>query len=399
MNHHFAPYLLLTLVSLSGCGESDSPPASGEEPATCSAFDFSAFDAGVSDFLRERGAIGASSVVVHEDCGLVHSQGYGKYAADRVYLVGSASKVLSAGILMRLADQGLLDVDAPIGEYLPAAELNGKSALTVAQLLSNSSGLVGLLDNPAYRPYRCQYQDGGTLAECAGDIYTANDAADRTPPDTAFRYGGAQWQLAGGIAEAASGKSWADLVQETYVEPCDVPSIGYTNHFARAAQSGGVGGAFEYPAFFQGDPASLPLSDNPNIEGGLYTSALDYGKLLHMQLRRGECPRGRVLSAPAVARMQVDRILEAYGGSTSGQTGRTAGGDAGALAGYGLGWWIDRQNPGVFADPGLYGAFPWLDLPRKYGALIALEADGTLGAELWIRVKPLLDEVFDAVPN
>ena len=97
--------------------------------------------------------------------------------------------------------------------------------------------------------------------------------------------------------------------------------------------------------------------------------------------------------------MQVDRILETYGGSTSGQTGRTAGGRGGAgggLEGYGMGWWVDRAHPGIFADPGLYGAFPWIDVPRGYGAMVAIEADGDVGAELWAGVKPVLDQAFDA---
>jgi hypothetical protein len=71
--------------------------------------------------------------------------------------------------------------------------------------------------------------------------------------------------------------------------------------------------------------------------------------------------------------------------------------DAGgaAFAGYGLGWWIDRAAPGVVADPGLYGAFPWLDIERGYGALVAIEADGDVGAALFATAKPILDRVFD----
>jgi hypothetical protein len=64
-----------------------------------------------------------------------------------------------------------------------------------------------------------------------------------------------------------------------------------------------------------------------------------------------------------------------------------------------MGWWIDRVNKGVFADPGAYGAFPWLDLPRDYGAFLALEASSVQGAQLWVAVKPELDAVFDGVKH
>lgn len=384
-------------VAASGCGSTDS-----QSQSAAAKFDFSKYDAAVSKFLEDHGLKGASGVVVHKDLGLVHSMGYGDYEADRLYLVASSSKMVSVGVLMRLADQGVLDVDAPIGNYLSAWGPNGKPELEVAQLVSNSSGLVSLTDNPIYGPYLCQYVDSGTLADCAKAIYTADDAADRKPPDTSFHYGGGPWQLAGGIAEVVGAKSWADLVKETYVDACDVPSLGYTNQFSKAAGSGsgGVAAALSYPQFFQADKANLSPTQNPSIEGGLYTTAQDYGKILLMHLRGGECDGARVLSAKAVARMQEDRILEKYNGSTSSLAGAPVPVDGGAaplaLEGYGMGWWIDRGHEGVFADPGAYGAFPWLDLPRNYAAFLVLESDAGVGAQLWASVKPILDDVFDS---
>jgi hypothetical protein len=112
------------------------------------------------------------------------------------------------------------------------------------------------------------------------------------------------------------------------------------------------------------------------------------------------CDENQVLSADSVARMRKDRILEAYGGTTTGVAGSPSaamGSGTGALAGYGLGWWIDRVNDGVFADPGAYGAFPWLDLSRGYGAFLVLESDTGVGVQLWVAAKPALDEVFDSV--
>ncbi len=347
--------------------------------------DFSAFDQEIEAFLDDQGLEGASAAVVHQDYGVVYEAGYGNFDADRVYLIASSSKALSAGILMRLADQELLDIDAPISTYLSEWG-EYKTDISTAQLLSNSSGLVALSDDPLYAPYLCQYIYTGTLQECATAIYTADDEADRIEPDTEFHYGGGQWQLAGGIAEVVSGKSWAELVDETYLQPCDTPSLGYTNQYSLAYESGGdVSSALDYPSFFQADIANLPETDNPSIEGGGYTTAVDYAKILLMHLREGTCGDRRVLSQESVARMQEDRILEAYQASTS----------RGHLAGYGLGWWIDRENPGVFVDGGAYGAVPWLDLSRKYGAIIILEANSSLGRELLDVAKPILDTVFD----
>ncbi len=356
--------------------------------------DFGQFDQQVESFLTSHALDGASAVIVHKDQGIVHNRGYGAFAADRVYLIASSSKILSVGILMRLVDQGLLDIDAPISNYLGMWGSH-KTDITVAQLVSNSSGLVGLADEPTYMPYICQFVFSDTLQNCAMTIYTADDQADRITPDTEFHYGGGQWQLAGGIAEVVSGKSWAQLVHETYRYPCNAPSIGYANHFAvgyddSGDNAGGTGSEEEsstiYPDFFQADIANLPATENPSIEGGGHTNALDYGKVLLMHLRGGSCDDNRVLSEASVARMQQDRIGLVYGGSTTSTK----------LEGYGMGWWIDRDFPGVVADGGMYGAIPWLDVSREYGALILMEADMTLGSELMDAVKPIVDAAFDA---
>ena len=356
-----------------------APACSGDDSDAEQPGEFDAFDDVVASLVEDEGLEGASAVVVSRESGEVHLQGYGAFDAGRLYLIASSSKILSVGVLMRLADEGLVDFDEPIGSYLDEAFGEGKPELTLAQLLSNSSGLVSLSDDPFYAPYLCQYLTAGTLSECAQQIYVAEDAADRIEPDTAFHYGGGQWQLAGGVAEVVSGKTWAELVDETYVLPCETPALGYANQF----QDSGL----TYPADFEGDVDNLAPTDNPSIEGGAYINVSDYGKLLLMHLRGGLCGDTRALSEEAVERMQVDRILEVYDGST---------GVGGSLEGYGLGWWIDRENPGVFMDPGAYGAITWLDTSRGYAAFIALEASSDLGAALAEQARPVLEAVFDA---
>ncbi len=368
--------LLVTALLWATVGCNHAGPAAPGTPG--SELDFSEFDEAVSASLVAQGLEGAAAVVVDRERGIVHLKGYGAFETDRLFLIASSSKPLSVGILMRLADQGLLDMDAPIGTYLSDRWGDEKASLTLAQLVSNSSGMVGLLDNPAYQPYICQYQPGGTLDACARTIYDAADADRIDPPDTRFRYGGGQWQLAGGVAALVSGKSWERLVRETYIEPCGTASLGYANPFEGALLGG-------YPDSFHGDTANLPDTENPNIEGGAYITAEDYGKILLMHLRGGLCGGTRVLSEAAVGRMQRDRIDSAYGGRTGQPT----------LQGYGLGWWVDRTSPGAVASPGFYGAMPWLDGRRGYAALILLEAGGAERDRLWAEVRPALDAVFE----
>src|SRR5690606_32180498 len=189
----------------------------------------------------------------------------------------SSSKQITAGVLLHLQDRGVIDLHAPVADAVPWGAANPD--ITPAQLVSSRSGLVGLLPEAAYPPYICQFLAAGDVEDCAETIFTTtDDDADQVPPDTEFRYGGAQWQVAGGIAEVVSGTSWTELVEEIYVEPCGLETLGYNNHF------GALSAGFEYPEQVDGDLTFLPPTDNPSLEGGAYVNVPDYGRLLQMRL-------------------------------------------------------------------------------------------------------------------
>ncbi len=356
-----------------------APPTESTEPVTESteapdaapvARDFSGVDPIVTDFIAANGLNGAGLVVVDREDGIVHEQYWGEFDAERVSFIASSSKMLTAGVLLRLHDQGVLDIDAPVAAVADWG--SGNPDITPAQLLSNSSGLVGLGPNPFYGPYLCQWSADRELSECGADIMTTGgDDGDVVPPDTEFRYGGAQWQVAGAVAEAVSGRSWQELIDETYVEPCGVDSLGYGNHFAESL-------GFGYPSDL--DPAALAPTDNPNMEGGAYIDAPDYAALLLMNLRGGECEGGQVLTQASLDRMHGDQIGDAYGGDANGNPDN----------GYGMGWWLWRPN-GMLTDPGAYGSVPWLDLADGYGAYLVVESTNDVGIELYLTLEPAVE--------
>jgi CubicO group peptidase (beta-lactamase class C family) len=350
-------------------------PTSTSAPAA--EYDFSGVSPIVERFIGERGLNGAGLIVVDRDDGIVDEEYWGDFGPDRVSLIASSSKMITAGVLLRLQDDGLLDIDAPVAAVADWGA--GNPTITPAQLLSNSSGLVGLLPDPGYTPYVCQFLARGTLQECAASIFsTPADDADIVAPDTEFRYGGAQWQVAGAVAEIASGKPWAQLIDEIYVQPCGLETLGYNNHFTQLGPGG-----FEYPTTFAADPSTLQPTDNPNMEGGVYVAPPDYAELLLMHLRGGRCGDTQVLSQAALDRMHTDRI------------GPTYGADAGPGTGYGMGWWVDRAS-GRISDGGAYGSMPWLDLEDGYGAYLVIEADSNTGLEL---AQELFDVVEQAIKS
>lgn len=351
-----------TTTTVSSTPTSEASAGGTESPADR---DFSAVGPIVQAFVEEHDLRGAGLVVVQRDDGIVHEEYWGDFDADRISLLASATKMITAGVLLHLHDHGVLDIDAPVADVVEWGSANPD--ITPAQLVSNSSGLVGLVE-ASYPDYVCQFVAAGELQTCAERVFTTTqDDADVVPPDTEFRYGGAQWQVAGAVAEAASGSSWAQLVDEIYVEPCGLETLGYNNHFLQLG--GGDVGGLTYPDGFDGDPSVLDPTTNPNMEGGAYAAPHDYAALLLMHLRDGMCGDTRVLSAESLDRAHDDRVAEAYG-----EIGE-------ANPGYGMGWWIDRET-GLLTDPGAYGAVPWLDLDDGFGAYLVIEETSLLGLEL-----------------
>ena len=353
----------------------DAPDTTSDPDPSARIYDFSAIGPVVQGFVDDAGLNGAGLVVVEADDGIVHDAYWGEFGPDRISFIASSSKMIAAGVLARLDDDGLLDLDAPVADVVDWGAAHPD--VTPAQLLSNSSGLPGLLSPVAGVAHRCAFLPDGTLQECAEEVFTtpADDAAT-VAPDTEFRYGGAQWQVAGAVAEAASGRSWAELIEDIYVEPCGLESLAFDNHWTQFDPGG-----FVYPEEFDGDVSMLQDTDNPNIEGGAYATPGDYAELLLMHLRDGRCGDTRVLSAGAVERMHADRIAEVYGGSAPG--GR----------GYGMGWWIDRES-GRIDDNGAFGTVPWLDVDQGFGAYLVIEADVFTGLEL---AGSLYDLVEDGI--
>jgi CubicO group peptidase (beta-lactamase class C family) len=353
------------------CGSSDDNAAEATP-----AFDFRAAEPIVSDFIDTAGLNGAALTIVHRDHGVIYENFWGVYDENRISLLASSSKMVVAGVLLHLQDQGLLDINAPVADVAEWGA--GNPDITPAQLLSNSSGLIGLFQDLFYGPYLCQWDYLQNLQDCAAQIMTTpDDDTEIIAPDTGFNYGGAQWQVAGAVAEAASGKTWAELIDEIYVQPCGLETFGFNSHVLQIEDAGS-----DHPPGFDSNPGQLAETANPNLEGGAYSNSRDYARLLLMHLQDGRCGDTQILTPESLATMHADRIAEAYDGDAYSPG-----------TGYGMGWWVDRES-GRISDGGAFGSTPWLDLADGYGVHLLTESNSGISGEL---AGLLYDVIDDAV--
>ena len=133
-------------------------------------YDFSAASEIVQGVVEEKGLNGATLIVVDRDDGIVYREDFGEFGPGRISLIGNLGDTYSAGVLLRLHDDGLLDIDAPVADVVGWG--SGMPGVTVAQLLSHSSGMLGGPPSQFYVPYLCSPNFAGSLQGCAETIFT-----------------------------------------------------------------------------------------------------------------------------------------------------------------------------------------------------------------------------------
>ena len=128
----------------------------------------------------------------------------------------STTKGVTATVLHRLADRGVLDYDAPVAEYWPEFAAGGKGQITVRQLMSHQAGLY---DARSLARSTAEVLDHRTME----DRLAAAGARQRPgqPYYHALTYG---W-LCAGLARSITGQGMAELFQVEVAEPLGLTGI------------------------------------------------------------------------------------------------------------------------------------------------------------------------------
>ncbi len=352
--------------------------------------DLTEADAWLGNFVAaETGFDGGSMIIVDKEFGVVHKSVFGDHSEDTVVLLASTSKVPTVMLLLALAEDDAnvdFEIGAPIANYLPWQGV-WDEAITTEHLVSNRSGIPGGLNmrsNPAwYFPHICQYESSGTLLACGEKLYTTPlKNFPLVPSDSAFDYGGSQWQIAGAVAETVGETKWNQLWDHYIGQPCGLEVFRYGN-FMFSPQS------------WDGNMTSLIGLDNPNMEGGAISNLDDYAELIAMHLNNGYCGDNEVLSSESLRSMRDVRSAP----NTLGEISLLYGDDLG----YGMGWITIHEEgdvaPTLFFDPGLWGSVAWIDIKREYGGVVLFDnysgdaSPATLGVirELIPRVAVAID--------
>jgi CubicO group peptidase (beta-lactamase class C family) len=292
---------------------------------------FRALDARIEAVMAEHQIPGAAVGVYYQ--GQEHVRGYGvanvdypqPVDGDTLFRIGSITKTLTGTTVMRLVEQGLLNLDAPVRTYLPNLRLADESVaarVTLRQCLNHSPGWLGE-----------DYTDFGRGAD-ALSRYVAGMAVlpQLTPLGQVYAYNNAAVVLAGHVLETVAGQPYEEVVRAQVMDPLGLDHtfffsdelIGYNVAASHDVQDG-------VPIV---QPSWWRLWRTLNPTGGLISSARDLLRYARFHLGELAAADGAPVLSPAALRAMRTDLGP---GGTNGYE----------IDGVGVNWFMRRTAEGV----------------------------------------------------
>lgn len=142
--------------------------------------------------------------------------------AALTYAIGSISKWFTAAMVVRLVEAGLLRLDTPLSTLLPGFPASSGATVTLAHLLSNTSGLPDLL-----MPAAKANSDLRTSSASAGEMVSRFAPTEtKFVPGSDFDYAFMNWVIVRAVIEAETGASFEDLAQSLLFKPMGLRNTG-----------------------------------------------------------------------------------------------------------------------------------------------------------------------------
>lgn len=247
---------------------------------------------------------------------------------DTFFQIGSTTKTMTATVALRLAIEGLLDLDAPVRTYLPdlrLADEDTAARVTMWHLLTHSGGWLG-----------DYFENTGRGDDAlANVVQKLADLPQLTPVGAEWHYLNSGFYVAGRVIEVITGKTFEAAMRELLFEPL---GMRMTKFFAEdvIAYRVAVG---HYVRDGVADPVrEWALHRSAHPAGGAISTVRDQLRYAAFHLGDGSAPDGqRVLVRSAIEAMRapvgprgavglswwlraVDGVtIVSHGGTTAGQ--------------------------------------------------------------------------------
>lgn len=207
---------------------------------------------------------------------------------DTVFDIASVSKVVATATAAAIcADEGLLELDAPVAAYLPSFRALGAEAVSVRQLGTHTAGL----DNRKF-----QHLAGEEMLEAIQAVPLAWE------PDSVMEYSCLGFILLGLVVEAVAGRPLGEYCRERIFAPLGMvdTQFGPPRDLSRLAAS-------ERATLGEISDGQARVAGRAVGNAGVFSTAPDLARFAEMMLGRGEREGVRVLSE-GMHRRVTDRL-------------------------------------------------------------------------------------------
>ncbi len=216
-----------------------------------------------------------------------------RVTVDDLWHLGSCTKAMTATLIARLVQQGVLDWNEPIDKPFRRMRKQMHASyrkVTLLQLLSNRGGTPASLlkDKNLWSVLRTRRGPPD-----AARVFLARKVLARAPevePGSQFVYSNAGFAIAAAAAEAKTGKAWETLIRERVFKPLKIKSAGFGAP-GSARKIDAPRGHVRDGERFQPVPPG-PDADNPPAifpAGGVHMTLADWARFaaFHLKVARG----------------------------------------------------------------------------------------------------------------
>jgi CubicO group peptidase (beta-lactamase class C family) len=173
------------------------------------------------------------SALVAENGKVVFKKGYGMadyewdipIKPDTKFRLGSITKQFTATLILQLVEQGKIDLQGKLSDYLPYYRKDIGDKVTVHQLLNHTSGIPSYTSLPKFfedvsrNPFGVE---DFVKKYCSGEL--------EFEPGSKFSYNNSGYFLLGAIVEQITGKKYEEMLQEKIFGPLGMKDSGYDHH-------------------------------------------------------------------------------------------------------------------------------------------------------------------------
>jgi CubicO group peptidase (beta-lactamase class C family) len=188
----------------------------------------------INEIMQARSRAGEfnGSVLVARQGHILYERGFGlanmewniSNDVNTKFEIASMTKQFTALLVLQFVNEGKIKLDGHLSDYLPYYRKDTGSRVTIAELLSHTSGIPNFLAFPGFvdgPPSRTHYEVVEFVKK-----YCSNDL--RFEPGTRFDYGNSGYFLLGAILEQISGKSYEQLLRDRIFTPLGMKDSGYS---------------------------------------------------------------------------------------------------------------------------------------------------------------------------